>query len=322
MAAGPAAPALIVFGDSYTDAGYAGYGIHQVIHAALSTPELDVGVYPVAPYRGGRLSNGLIFTEITATALGLELQSFSTANAGSGAVPTHIYVPLPFGDQTTEGAFAVPSALQQAQGYIALHGGSINAADIVLIFIGTNDYMFSQPPGNYSTPPVDQVIAAIHETMMLAYQAGAQRFVLVNLPPLETLPALPGPNPFGPTSTIAAESAGDAWFSAAVPPHNAALQTLASQFPTQQANASVLLYDIYTLWADVVATPANYGFKDSANPCLGLGQNNNLASGFANTICPQPDAYVYWDLVHPTRHFHSLIANDFLAKLGPQLQRI
>ena len=43
MAAGPAAPALIVFGDSYTDAGYAGYGIHQVIHAALSTPELDVG---------------------------------------------------------------------------------------------------------------------------------------------------------------------------------------------------------------------------------------------------------------------------------------
>ena len=42
VATGRAAGSLIVFGDSYADAGTAGHGIHQVIHTALTTPQLDV----------------------------------------------------------------------------------------------------------------------------------------------------------------------------------------------------------------------------------------------------------------------------------------
>lgn len=49
FATGRAAGSLIVFGDSYADAGTAGHGVHQVIHTALSTPQLDAGklVYDV-----------------------------------------------------------------------------------------------------------------------------------------------------------------------------------------------------------------------------------------------------------------------------------
>ena len=43
LAAVPAKASLIVFGDSYSDAGLAGNGVHQAIHAALTTPQLDVG---------------------------------------------------------------------------------------------------------------------------------------------------------------------------------------------------------------------------------------------------------------------------------------
>lgn len=43
LAANFASASLIVFGDSYSDVGIAGHGIHQVIHTALSTPQLDVG---------------------------------------------------------------------------------------------------------------------------------------------------------------------------------------------------------------------------------------------------------------------------------------
>ncbi|KAK9818857.1 hypothetical protein WJX74_001595 [Apatococcus lobatus] len=230
LAAGPAEASLIVFGDSYSDAGTSGHGVHQAIHAALTTVQLDVGTYPLAPYREGRCSNGLVWTEIAAANLGLELESFATANAGSGAVPTQLYIPAPFGGQITEGEFQIPNTLQQAQAYLALKAGVIMPADIVLIFIGTNDYMFSQPPGNYTQPPITQVITAIIQTMDLCYHAGARRFVLVNVPPLWTLPALPGPNPFGPNTTVQDEALSNAWFEQCVPGHNAALAGVAAGY--------------------------------------------------------------------------------------------
>ena len=36
---------------------------------------------------------------------------------------------------------------------------------------------FSEPPGNYTQPPVNQVIAAIIQTMDMCYHAGARRSV-------------------------------------------------------------------------------------------------------------------------------------------------
>ena len=41
------------------------------------------------------------------------------------------------------GEFQIPNTLQQAQAYLALKAGVMMPADIVLIFIGTNDYMVS-----------------------------------------------------------------------------------------------------------------------------------------------------------------------------------
>ncbi len=38
-----AAASLVVFGDSYSDAGTAGYGVHQVVHEAFTTPQIDTG---------------------------------------------------------------------------------------------------------------------------------------------------------------------------------------------------------------------------------------------------------------------------------------
>ena len=35
----------------------------------------------------------------------------------------------------------VPSSVQQAQSYVATHGGSINPAFVYIVLIGSNDYV-------------------------------------------------------------------------------------------------------------------------------------------------------------------------------------
>lgn len=107
-----------------------------------------------------------------------------------------------------------------------------------------------------------------------------------------------------------------------MPGHNAALLGVANGYANYNPNSVVQYYDLFSFWSEVVENPHAYGFQDAVNPCLGQNQNANLAYGYNNTICAQPDNYVYWDLVHPTKHFHSEIANDFLSRLGPVLNSL
>lgn len=113
-----------------------------------------------------------------------------------------------------------------------------------------------------------------------------------------------------------------AWWQQSVPAHNDALAGLTASFTNLYPNATASLYDIYSFWSSVVTHPGAYGFANAVSPCLGQSQNSNLAYGFNNTICPNPDDLVYFDLIHPSKHFHQAIAQDFISKLGPVLNSV
>ncbi len=63
--------------------------------------------------------------------------------------------------------------------------------------------------------------------------------------------------------------------------------------------------DIFRLMAQTVNDPAEYGFTNVTTPCLVDG-----------VICATPDAYLFWDPIHPTTAGHALLADKFAKAIN------
>lgn len=46
----------------------------------------------------------------------------------------------------------------------------------------------------------------------------------------------------------------------------------------------------------------------------------SLTGGYNYPLCANPNQYIFWDPVHPTKHVHALLAQDFMNAM-PQLNR-
>jgi phospholipase/lecithinase/hemolysin len=60
-------------------------------------------------------------------------------------------------------------------------------------------------------------------------------------------------------------------------------------------------FDINAFLHTVVSTPARYGLGDVENSCLRFG-------AATNAVCADPNHYLFWDGIHPTRAGHLIIS--------------
>ena len=60
--------------------------------------------------------------------------------------------------------------------------------------------------------------------------------------------------------------------------------------------------DIFTLLNDIVSAPAAFGLTDATNRCFDF-----------TTVCPNPEEFFFYDVVHPTTAGHDLIAGVALS---------
>jgi len=121
-----------------------------------------------------------------------------------------------------------------------------------------------------------------------------------NLPLLGLVPRLNG-NP-------AASAAADA----ATRQFNGALAASLDQIQAASPGLSLYRLDAAGLFDDIVANPAAFGFTNvtaPAAPGLHLGDQtyNTLR------IVPNPDQYLFWDDLHPTRAGQALLGQAALA---------
>ena len=268
--------ALYAFGDSLSDVG--------------NVSALTSGLVPAAPYAAGRFSNGPVWVETLAAGLGLGSLApsvlggtdYAFGGAQTGTTPTHAATPLDLGAQ-----FAAFSA-----GYPS--GAPSDA--LYTVWIGSNDLLGALGGGSAAARATADAAAGNVQTVLRGLAAAGARDVLVaTVSDLGQAPRL--------NDDPVASAAGSAL---AVYFNQNLLATLGAD--PLLAGLDLRVLDTYALIADAVVRPSAYGLGNVTDACLSGA--TNLAGG---TPCANPDAYLFWDDLHPTAAAHAAIGRQALA---------
>ena len=79
--------------------------------------------------------------------------------------------------------------------------------------------------------------------------------------------------------------------------------TLAEALGAIDPSENVMFIDIFTIFDDYIANPAQLGLANVTDQC------------FDNPVCTDPDSYLFWDLVHPTGAVHADFADTIISAL-------
>jgi len=269
--AAPKYSAIYVFGDSYCDVGNIYIATKKAIPAS-------------PPYYKGRFSNGPIWVEKLAGALGLTMKpalAGGTDYAFGGA-----YAATP--EVTSEGT--IPDVPQQVGLYLKEHDGKADPHALYILEGGGNDILGAIAKGGGSASRLGFDIAtAISESEILR-RAGAKNFLIPNLFNVGILPA----------------AAANRKFALAV--SEAANSSLNDQLEIESFLEGVKIerLNTYGLIEAIEADPSHFGFKNLTTPCL---------NSVTDKVCSDPDRTFFWDVEHPTEPVHSDFAVAALTVL-------
>jgi thermolabile hemolysin len=237
---------------------------------------LTGGAIPPQPlYFDGRTSNGPVWVELLSIDLGVTLNNYAYAGAQTGS-------------GNVNGAF--PGLVEQVDAFQAdLGGGSADSGALYTVWIGANNFCQTcfipgvDDPQEFVERGVTETVTAIGRLLA----AGAQKILVLNLPDL-------GLTPRGRSSGIgsALSQVTDGW--------NQGLAAGLATLPIPELRT----IDTAQFLRDIVTDPASFGLSNVEDACLAVGCN-------LQTLDPtlDPDGYLFWDDIHPTRVTHAILAD-------------
>ncbi|MBN8691029.1 MAG: hypothetical protein J0L72_09630 [Armatimonadetes bacterium] len=231
-----------------------------------------LGVQPGSNYYQGRFSNGLVWIERLAT-------RYNIALARSGASGTNWAFGGASSGTGTFGFlfFQFPNVSTQVSRYLAANP-AINANQLYVVWCGANDYFDGQTDGTIPPSRIDADIRTL-------YARGARQFLIPNLPLLGNTPRYRGTVDEIPKNAVSQT-------------HNTTLASKIATLRTDFPAATFIAFDVASNLNDVQAHPANYGLTNVTQPAL-----------VGSTVVPNPDQYLFYDEVHPTRIGHQLLSD-------------
>ena len=214
---------IVFFGDSLSDNG----NLYWV----------DFGYLPKSPpYYEGRLSNGPVWSEQLANDL-YEKRGVTTLNYAVAGETTLFHNPikgyLPYSLNLSLDTYLLRTILRD------------RSTTLFVIWIGANDYLpGSKNPDQLTTDVVENIKSSIER---LIYHGGVN-FLVINLPDLAL-------TPYGRESKISQT------LSRLITQHNIKLQVAISDIQTNYKSINMHLYDLNTLFVDLVNNPDRYNKK-------------------------------------------------------------
>lgn len=287
-AAAPVFSSVVSFGDSLNDAGN--------VHVLTSGPPYHPDPPAELGYFNGRATNGPNWVDFVADGLGVAPPQASlnggTNYAYAGAKTgfgTNSRFPSP--TYPLNPPLEVNRVGTQIASFIADHT-SFQSSQLVLLWAGANDLRDVQSPADILAL-VDNLEAHIRALAT----AGATTVVVPNQADFSLAPFFSG-NPVQQAQVLAVVTAFNTLLD---------LRLHALRNDPSLGGVDLVDADIFALSRDVTANPAAYGFSNVTDPVVTFGMG-----GFT---VGNPAGYLFYDIIHPTSQFHSLIAETVVTVL-------
>ena len=290
---------IVVFGDSLSDPGNA-----FVLRHELSTPPydtLDPFLIPVSPYaKGGHhFSNGATWVEQFARPLGLA-GNVRPAFQGAGSKAANYAVG---GARARMDGISV-NLPAQAIAFLTDAGGQAPSDGLYVVAIGGNDVrdaLEALVSGGDAGAIISAALASIGKSIGALHAAGARKFFVWNTPNLGPTPAIRALDGISPGARQAVEFLGQSF--------NAGLDALLWNL-SQLPGIEIKRFDAYQKVNDLVANPGAYGLDVVNAACV--------APDIPPFECQRPDAYLFWDGIHPTAAVHGILAREAASELAKE----
>lgn len=273
---------IVVFGDSLADAGNNAIVLGSITPIPIASPAF----IPTFPYASGRYSDGPVWVEQFAQALGLE----ATASLAGGS-------DFAFGGARTgpAGSDFPFSLIDQLGMYLSTTGGVAQQDTLYIVSGGGNDArdaFAAAALGGDPAPFIEAYATNMGALLTGLDAAGAEHIVLTNVPDIGKTPAVRA------LGDVA--SAGGTAIAAMM---NIALAGVLSGLPDSLLD-DLLIIDAFALVGDIFANPQAHGLSNVTDPCA-----------FIAECIAGEGTYFWWDGIHPTRHGHGILAQAVLAQL-------
>jgi phospholipase/lecithinase/hemolysin len=283
---------FVVFGTSLSDPGNA-----FALHGEASTPpdfSLNPLLIPSSPYAAGghHFSNGATWIELYARSVALS-QSTRPALATTSPSVTNFAVGAA---RSYEDGINYNLA-RQVQTFLDRSGGSAASDHLYVIEMGSNDIRDSfqvYAAGGNGGVILQLALASIAANLQTLYAAGAREFLVWVAPNVALTPAI---GSFGPAAGALATAVTQAF--------NNGLNQVVTQLSFALPGASFRRLDAWRLLNDINSDPSAFGFANVTTACV----TPNLQP----FTCQQPDEYLFWDGIHPTKAGHEWLAREAAA---------
>lgn len=311
---------IIAFGDSLSDNGN-DYALTSKMNETFSS----VPIIPSPPYFEGRFSNGPVWIEDLATSLNVPLNDYAYGGAwAENFSDSKLLIPFGLGSQVIL--------------YLSSAVTDFNKDNhLYVIWMGGNDYLGGRDDVNYATT---NTVAVIHDAVERLIYYGAKNILVLNLPDLGLTP---GVEHEGNASIKMEEELSQM--------HNQKLAAMISEEIKQHPDVKFTSVNVADYMDDLMADPEKYHIKNVTNACydgnyylekmakmgmmhssaiqaakkanIDIMHNYALRSAYAMSLagadgvssCDDPDEYLFWDNIHPTRTGHQLISSLVLNAL-------
>ena len=289
----PAFSQIVVFGDSYSDAGNVRARTNSASGGSVNYPSQTFN------YGDGRFTNssdtqpssvsyeGVWHEQLARTFLHIPPATHSLSGGtdfafggaktlnGSREVPI---VPTPVGDLVV----TIDDMGKQVDDYFASQ--PIDPSALYIVSGGTVDIFGDDSPGN-ATAAATRVVGLVNRLAT----AGAQYIMVPNLPPLGSIPASSSDE-----VEIARRNSASANFRKEL---DATLTSSLSFLAPQGVTPNIYRLDIWMNMIRLLCDPAVNGFTNTTGEARGNSNAN-------------PDHFVFWDGVHPTTAGHYWMASS------------
>ena len=286
VSAQPPTEKLVVFGTSLSDPGNA----FALVGGTNTPPDYLVDPFfltPNAPYtRGGHhFTNGPTWIEQLARTLRANVNA---EPAFKGANPRAMNFAIGTSRAREDGIN--PSLALQVSTFLQSTGGVASPTALHAIEMGSNDVRDALTAGAGAQAVLASALTAIRTNVTTLYAAGARRFLIWNVPNVALTPAIRALN--NPQVSTGATQVTTLF--------NQGLDGQITFLRATLPGIDIVKLDVFQLLNAAVANPAAFGFTNVTTPCITPSE--------APFFCQKPDAYLFWDGIHPTAAMHAEVA--------------